>query len=189
MAVELHLQHPVGHWMMSGWPTQRWSLSQRILKMALIMAWGGSNLCWQTGCIGDLCFRWKRCVRVSIFYIGEWVMSLVWCERNLPDLCSCSPSPHTLLSFGAFNACRDGTEKYSDLKDFCNLDIHYQLPFEWTTRHPVLLTSCLLDLVRLDQANLAKLAEEASPAAGGSRVERLNEKWTHQNSCLEQGKV
>lgn len=94
--------------------------------------------------------------------------SLQGCERKLPDFCSCSPSSRIPLPFGTSNACYDGTEKFSDLKDFCNLDICYQLPSEWITKHSELLTSCL--------PPLARSGEEASPAAErGRRDERLGD--------------
>lgn len=73
-----------------------------------------------------------------------------------------------MLPFGTSNVYCDGTEKFSDLNDFCNLGICYQLPSEWIAKHPELLTSCLLPM--------ARLGEEASPAAeGGRRDEGLRE--------------
>lgn len=77
-------------------------------------------------------------------------------------ICTFAHLPHAyccLLGLLTSLLCPDDTEECSNFKDFCDLDICYQLPFECITKHSELLMSCLLPLARFD--------EEANPEAEG----------------------
>lgn len=74
------IQFQQSYWVMSGWPTSKWNLSHPGLQMVFMHEVDllSLHLSWHNGCIGDLCYRWIRCGSISVFHVGEWVMTLVY---------------------------------------------------------------------------------------------------------------